>query len=623
MKTTLLVIDDEPVICELIAEVMDEHRVLVASTAAEARALVARGEEFDVAIVDKNLPDGPGLEILRWLRAQRPDSEALVMTGFPSMDSAVEAIAAGACDYLIKPMRDIAEMRMRVDNAVARVRHRRAEQELSRALRESEERYRDLFCATPDAVVVLDATTRAVLDANAAAERLYGARAEELRGKTTAELTAAEPPPVMRGGLIVRRERRRDGTLVPVEVTATTTRHAGRAVVIEVVRDVSEREHAEAERDRLEQQLVRADRLDALGRLAAGIAHDFNNLLCVIRFGSDLAFETLTADPDAARGELAQIQAAVQSATALTRQLLAFSGRQLTQPQVVDINQHVEKACALLERTLGARVKIHVEHAPMPLTVLVDPGHLEQVITNLAVNARDAMPDGGTITFAASAEPGPDGVPGVALHVRDTGTGIAPEILTSIFDPFFTTKKPEKGTGLGLATVQEIVRRAGGDIRVDSQVGKGTEFRIWLPAADGAVYETTATAAAVPAGRGEAVLLIEDDSRVRGVTARVLVGGGYAVQEVRDAEEALAFLGRGGAFDIVVADVELPGMSGVDCARELAARRPGTRVVYTSGMVSDPRGGDAAVSGATFLAKPYTPDELLRCVRRSLEARGR
>jgi PAS domain S-box-containing protein len=619
MKPCLLVIDDEPVILELISEVLDEHRVITAATAAEARAIVDRGEPFDVAIVDKNLPDGSGLDVLRWLRERRPDSDALVMTGYPSMDSAVEAIAAGACDYLIKPMRDIAEMRLRVNNAVSRVRHRRAEQELTRALKDSEQQYRDLFETTPDAVVVLDAETRVVVDANRAAERLYGRSSAELRGKTTADLTSAQPPPVMQGALIVRRERRADGSTVSVEVTTTTTKRHARDIVVEVVRDISERERAETERLQLEQRLVRTGRLEALGRLAAGIAHDFNNLLCIISVGGDLAAEAMADDADAARDELSQIKAAVQSATALTRQLLSFSGRQLTRPQVVDVNAHVESVARMLERTLGARIKLVVELAAVPLTTLIDPSQLEQVITNLAVNGRDAMPKGGTITLTTRACAGADGAPGIGLTVRDTGSGIPPEIVASIFEPFFTTKGPEKGTGLGLATVLEIVRRAGGSIEVTSTIDVGTEFAIWMPTAEGAVHQTSKISSVVPAGRGETVLLVEDDPRVREATRRVLIGGGYAVHEARDGEEALAHVTAGGKVDLVVADVELPGMSGIDCAREITERNADARVMYTSGMTSDPR-LDSTTRGSAFLPKPYTPDELMRSVRKALGA---
>ena len=210
---------------------------------------------------------------------------------------------------------------------------------------------------------------------------------------------------------------------------------------------------------------------------------------------------------------------------------------------------------------------------------------------------------------------------GVAIVVRDTGIGIAPEIIDDIFEPFFTTKGPDHGTGLGLATVREIASRNGGGVRVTSKLGEGSAFEIWLPGVEGIAYETGRMANVVPAGRGEQVLVVEDDARVRETTRRVLASGGYAVYDVRDAEAALSYVSRGPALDLLVADIELPGLSGVDCARQIVASTPRAAVLYTSGMMSDPRvlGG---ICGAVFLAKPYSSDQLMRSVRRAIESRN-
>jgi PAS domain S-box-containing protein len=610
MTATILVIDDEQVILELVSEVMEEYRVLTAASGAEARAILERGEHFDVAVVDKNLPDISGLDLVRWLRVNRPESEALIMTGYPSLDSAVEAIAAGATDYLIKPMRDINEMRLRVNHAVERVQRSRAERSLAQALRESEERYRELFEASPDAVIVLDAETRIVVDANVAAQRLYGCERTQLVGMSATQLTAESPVPIVQGdGLILRHERRADAKTVAVEVTTTFARSSGRSVLVEVVRDVSERERLAADRRELEQRLVRAGRLEAMGKLAAGIAHDFNNLLCIVSVGNDIVGQTLDTEPEVAREELEQIAHAVESATALTRQLLAFSGRKLTRSHVVDVGVQAEQTGKLLRRTIGSRIRLNFELAPEPLTIEIDPSHLEQVITNLAINARDAMPSGGAITVATRRDQG-----GVVLSVTDTGTGIPPHVLEDIFDPFFTTKSPDKGTGLGLATVREIVKGAGGRIDVASTMGTGTTFAIWFPESSGTVQDVTGRVLiGIPAGRGESVLLVEDEAHLREITRRVLVRGGYAVQAVADAEAALALVESGVAPAVLVTDIELPGMSGIDCARKLRERDPALRVLYISGMTADPR--DRTATGVRFLAKPYSPEALMRSVR--------
>jgi two-component system, cell cycle sensor histidine kinase and response regulator CckA len=260
----------------------------------------------------------------------------------------------------------------------------------------------------------------------------------------------------------------------------------------------------------------------------------------------------------------------------------------------------------MLERTLGARVRLVVDTTPQRLFVRIDLGQLEQVITNLAVNARDAMPEGGTLTITTRAAAG-----GVTICVGDTGVGIPPDILPDVFEPFFTTKGPDKGTGLGLATVREVVQRNGGRVGVTSRPGAGTTFELWLPAADGEAARPAPAAAQIGGGRGESVLLIEDDPAVREGARRVLAGAGYAVHEAETGEDALAHAAGGQRIDVVVADIELPGISGVECVRQLGA---GMKVVYASGLAPDPRGGDAR-----FLPKPYSPDDLLRSVRKSLD----
>jgi len=605
----VLVVDDEPVIHELVREIMHDYDIVSAETAAEARAIIERGEVIDVSLVDKNLPDVSGLELVKWLRTARPDSEVVLITAYPSMDSALEAMALGAIDYLIKPMRDINELRLRVGNACARVRQRRAETKLVSALRESEERHRELFEAVPDAVLMIDAETREICEVNTAAERLYGRPRGELVGRDSSQLTSLSPPALVRDKIIVRRELRADGTSFPVEVSTGCSSRDGRDYVVEVVRDVSDRERADAERVDLEKRLSRASRLEALGRLAAGIAHDVNNMLCVIRTNNQLASEVLEAG-HAAREDLEHVEQAVVSAADLTRSLLAFSGRQLVRPQALDLNEVVHRVMRLLGRTLEARVKLVLDLAAMPVMIKIDPGQLEQVLTNLAVNARDAMPHGGTITIATRVE---QTEPRVWLSVRDTGGGIPKEILGEIFEPFFTTKGAH-GTGIGLATVREIVSRNEGLIDVQSS-GEGTRFDIRLPWSSDEIRErSSAVSLPIVAGRGERLLIVEDDVAVREATRRLLAGAGYAVQDVRSAEEAIEIVATG-RVQLVFADIDLPGISGVELAHNLDEHEHKTPIVFTSGMASDPN----ALGARPFLPKPYSASELLLCVRSTLD----
>ena len=513
-RRRVLVIDDEPVIHELVADIMDDYEIISAGTGAEAKLVVTSGRAYDVALVDKNLPDVSGLDLVPWLREARPDAEVVIITAYPSMDSALEAMSLGATDYLIKPMRDINELRLRVGNACERVRQRRAERKLVEALEQSELSYRELYESSPDAVLVIDAVTRTIEDANSAAERLYGLPRARLLGMNAASLTSQATPPIVANGLVRRREQRADGTLVSVEVTTSTLHRDERACVVEVIRDVSERERADAERAELEKRLARTTRFEELGRLAAGIAHDVNNLLTVVRTNAELAAEAIGTGHIALE-DLGQIEAAVTSAADLTRRLLAFSGRQLVRPKVLDVNTLVAGIGKMLARTFEARARLVIDACPTPAMTKIDPSQLEQVITNLAVNARDALPDGGTITIRTRVRPDE---PRVVLEVSDTGAGIPADILPDIFEPFFTTKG-SGGTGLGLATVREIVVRNGGTVDVRSSTGVGTTFEICLPWTDDAIAEASGRVRApVHAGRGEAVLVVEDDRGVRGDT---------------------------------------------------------------------------------------------------------
>jgi PAS domain S-box-containing protein len=607
----VLVVDDEPVIHELVREVMHTSEIVSAMSVTEAHAYVRRGDVFDAALVDKNLPDGSGIDLVRWLRAERPDAEVVMITAYPSMDSALEAMSLGAMDYLVKPMRDINELQLRVGNACERARRRRAEAALLAALHESEEGYRELFEASPDAILVIDAESRQITAANSAAERLYGRPRAELVTLQAARLTATETNPTIINGTVTRRDLRADGTSFPVEVSCGIARREARAQVVEMIRDVSERDRAEAERVELEKQLARAGRLEALGRMAAGIAHDVNNMLCVIQTNNEMALDTLPAD-HVAREDLDQIVQAVANAADLTRRLLAFSGRQLSRDLVLDINATAHSVTRLIGRTLQARTRIVLDLSPAPLFVMADPGQLEQVVANLTVNARDAMPRGGTITIStrmiddAHAE----------LIVRDTGVGIPPEIAAEIFEPFFTTKGTH-GTGLGLATVREIVTRSGGTITVASRVGEGTEFQIRLPlSTEDPRSETEAIRAPIVAGRGEAILLVEDDPAILDATHRLLGSAGYAVHGASSAERALE-IATSKELRLVIADVDLPGISGPELGKRLACEYPRVRMIYTSGLASDPGARD----GAPFLPKPYSSEDLLRCVRRTLDLR--
>ncbi|HWM88939.1 MAG TPA: ATP-binding protein [Kofleriaceae bacterium] len=387
------------------------------------------------------------------------------------------------------------------------------------------------------------------------------------------------------------------------------------------------------ERER-EMKAAHEERLTLLGRLAGGIAHDFNNLLTVIISSTDFALSATTQDPQLT-SDLEMIRDAAERAAALTRQLLAFGRRELIKPKVVDINSLVSQLQDLLKRTLGSDIEIHSRFThPLP-AVKIDPAQFERVLANLVVNARDAMPNGGLVTIETDVlvldevqaeryqvlRPGPH----VCLTVRDTGVGMPPEILERIFEPFFTTKEKGKGTGLGLATVYGVARQAGGAVTVDSVLGRGSVFRVFLPASTEALALPVRRVTMMVPTMGATILLAEDLAPVLSLTERMLQRCGYHVLTARDGEEGLAVAQKHpGTIDLLLTDIIMPKMSGWVLAEKLRAQRPGLRVMFVSGQVDDAVDSNVIGGEATaFLPKPYTPDELLEQVRLLLEAPAR
>lgn len=376
------------------------------------------------------------------------------------------------------------------------------------------------------------------------------------------------------------------------------------------------------DRKQLEGQLYLSQKLEAIGRLSGGIAHDFNNLLGVI-IGYSEALQRQIGEKHSFREAVDEIHKAGKRAAVLTQQLLAFSRKQVLEPKVLDLNAVVSDVDRMLRRLIGEDIELKISLANGLGLVKADPGQIDQVIFNLAVNSRDAMPDGGKLTLETSnAELDQDDVnqfryvvPGsyVLLKVSDTGCGMDAELQSHIFEPFFTTKEPGKGTGLGLATVYGIVKQSGGYIWVDSEVGRGTTFKIYLPRVDEPRDVTLPEHRASKYARSpQTVLLVEDEQSLRKLIRSTLVELGHFVLEARDAFEALEIAGKTpGAIDLLLTDVVMPGMSGRALATKLTALRPGTRVLYMSGYTDGAVATHGVLeSGITFLRKPFTRTEL-------------
>jgi PAS domain S-box-containing protein len=393
------------------------------------------------------------------------------------------------------------------------------------------------------------------------------------------------------------------------------------------LRDLTERRAMEEALRESQEQLLHAQKMEALGRLAGGIAHDFNNLMMAISGYTELVLQDQRLSPTS-REDVAQIRRAVFRAAELTQQILAYSRRQMLQPVPVSLNLLLGEASGMLRRLMPENIELKLALDPKTPDVLVDPGHMLQVVMNLALNARDAMPNGGAlgirtaVTDAVASESGNGAGRRVLLVVTDNGTGIDSKVLPLIFDPFFTTKPQGEGSGLGLSTVFGIVKQSGGQIDVQSDLNKGTTFTISLPAAPAVIPRDEAIEPQAPArSGGEVILVVEDDDQVRTVVSKGLPRLGYEVLVVRNAEEALALVEKHpGRIDLLLTDVVMPGLSGPQLADRLTARRPETRVVFMSGYpeAQDPALG-FSLDGRSYLQKPFALAELAEKIRTALD----
>lgn len=496
-----------------------------------------------------------------------------------------------------------------------------------------EDRFRAIFEAFPLPVVIYDPDTYQIIDANEAAVGQYGYAREEFARLPVLALRPAEgeaefrrvldemPTAPWHGSGI--RHVRKDGTELHVDIWSHSVTLSGRTRRVSAIMDVSERVQLEAE-------LRQAQKMEAVGRLAGGVAHDFNNVLTAIVGGTEYLLERFADDAEAVV-ELEAIRGAAGRAASLTRHLLAFSRQQVLRTESASLNAVAERAAAFLGGSLGEDVEIELRLAADLGLARIDMAQLDQVILNLAVNARDAMPRGGRLTIATRnaslAAPLPiDGitVPAgeyVELAVQDTGEGMDELTRAAAFEPFFTTKGARRGTGLGLSMVYGIVRQSEGFVSVDSAPGRGATFRILLPRVE--VPAPGAPAAAPPAatdGR-QTVLVVEDEPGVRRITCRVLARLGFTVLEAVDGQEALRLAhDHPGELSLVVTDVIMPRMSGRELAAALTAARPGLRVLYVSGYTDEAIGRHALLQeGVGFLQKPFSMESLGAAVRDVLQ----
>jgi PAS domain S-box-containing protein len=507
-----------------------------------------------------------------------------------------------------------------------------------RTLAASEARWRALILNGEDAILVVS-PTGAISYASPNVDRVLGVPS----GGLGDSVLSALPPDVRPAMLVLLEATQREpgrprvqelqlsgapGTpprFLEVVATNLLADSALGGIVLNL-RDLTERRAMEEALRESQEQLLHAQKMEALGRLAGGIAHDFNNLMMAISGYTELVLQDQRLSPTS-REDVAQIRRAVFRAAELTQQILAYSRRQMLQPVPVSLNLLLGEASGMLRRLMPENIELKLALDPKAPDVLVDPGHMLQVVMNLALNARDAMPNGGALGIRTTATDGaPESSNGtgrrVQLVVNDTGTGIDPKVLPLIFDPFFTTKPQGEGSGLGLSTVFGIVKQSGGQIDVQSELNRGTTFTISLPAAPAVVPRDEGMEMQSPArSGGEVILVVEDDDQVRTVVSKGLPRLGYEVLVVRNAEEALALVEKHpGRIDLLLTDVVMPGLSGPQLADRLTAHRPETRVVFMSGYpeAQDPALG-FSLDGRSYLQKPFALAELAEKIRTALD----
>jgi PAS domain S-box-containing protein len=587
----------------------------------------------DVIIADHSLPQFSGAAALELARETAPGTPFILVTGSLDEETAVEYMKAGAADYILK------DRLARLGPAVLGALRRREEivqrQRIEQQLREREEYFRTLIEQAQDIIAVLDAAGM-IQYASPSVSRLLGYAPEELIGLLLLEMLHPDDiEPTLRvfaegvatstgGRLLEMRFRHKDGTYRMLEAVGRyllDDPHV-QGVVINA-RDVTERKS-------LEGQLLQAQKMEAVGRLAGGVAHDFNNVLTAILGYTGLLLDGLpTLSP--LRPDLEEIRKAAERAAGLTRQLLAFSRKQVLETRVLDLNELVADMDRLLRRLLGEDMDVVTNLDRTLGAVRADPAQLEQVVVNLAVNARDAMPQGGRLLIETRNAELDDSYarehapvrPGryVMLALSDAGTGMTPETMAHVFEPFFTTKEAGRGTGLGLSTVYGIVKQSGGYVWCYSEPEQGTTFKVYLPRVDEPIERLPVRAAAGPTHGSETILLVEDESDLRALTRRVLEKHGYRVLEAGTAGAALALTGEHtGPIHLLLADVVLPGASGRMLADELLTRRAELKVLFMSGYTEDAvvRRGVLAANTA-FIQKPFSAEGLAAKVREVLD----
>jgi PAS domain S-box-containing protein len=633
--------DDAALILRAVAQAGFQMSACRVQTAADYDAALG-SEPWHLVISDFSLPKFGAMAALRCLQAHHLDLPFVVVSGTIDEESAVTILKAGAHDFVTK--QNLSRLGPAIRRELQDARDRGQRRDAQRDLQVQRDMLRLVIDCNPSLISLKDETGRFVL-ANRAVADLYGATVANLIGQTDGSLRGDSDDAtralgrhhdVLRTGQARCDESesltdRRTGTQRWFETRRVPLALAdGTRQVLEIGTEITDRRAAEEALRITEEQFRQAQKMEAVGQLAGGIAHDFNNLLTAILGYSHLILEEVSDKPELT-ADLLEIQKAGERARGLTSQLLAFSRTQVLQPRVLDLNAIVTEVEQMLRRVITENIRFEIETDASIRLVHADPGQMHQVLMNLAINARDAMPRGGTLRITTAnafapvgehaADRSRDSGPCVALTVSDTGCGMSPEVQARIFEPFFTTKGPGKGTGLGLSMVYGVITESGGRIAVESERDRGTTFTIHLPVVGEAPVAPVSVPVAPEHLRGsETILLVEDEEPIRELVRKILSRYGYDVLEASDVNHALEIAAHHPApIHLLLSDIVMPILSGPDLAQRVVRDRREMRVLYMSGFSNRLGTGVGALSaGVAFLEKPFTPERLALTVRECL-----
>jgi PAS domain S-box-containing protein len=643
-RLRLLLVEDNSNDAELILRAINgagfEPICLRVQTAADCRAALSH-EPWDVLVSDYSLPQFSAMGALQCLHERHLDLPFIVVSGTIDEESAVTILRAGAHDFVTK--QNLARLGPAIRRELQDARDRAARRHAQRDLQVQRDMLRLVIDTNPNLIFVKDGAGRFVL-ANRAVADLYDTTVEALieqREDASAAVSddvarfLAADQEVLRTGQARFDEAQSIADLRTGKVRWFETRRVplvlsdGTQQVLGIGTEITDRRLAQEALRVTEEQFRQAQKMEAVGQLAGGIAHDFNNLLTAILGYTELSIEQVGADSDLA-SDLKEIAKAGDRARGLTSQLLAFSRKQVLQPKILDLNAVVAEVERMLRRVIGEDIRFEIAVDPNLSPVKADPSQIHQVLMNLAINARDAMPRGGTLriatanALATAGELQSDAAVArrcVVLTVSDTGSGMTPEVRARIFEPFFTTKAPGKGTGLGLSMVYGVVTESGGRITVESERDRGTTFTIYLPAADHVELGSQPSRVTGKGLRGhETILLVEDEQPIRQLVRKVLARYGYTVLEASDVHHALDLAEQHPEpIHLLLSDIVMPELSGPDLAQRVVRHRRDLRVLYMSGFSNRLSTSSGVLSGAVgVLEKPFTPERLATRVRECL-----